>query len=251
MNANETLMEALANSGMYRDYERAYSEATGMPVSLRPVETWQLPLHGKRKENPFCAMMAEKSRSCAACLAMQEKLAQAAKDGPCAMTCAYGLCELAVPVKLGGETIGFLQTGQVMRQKPTAGAFDRALAKAEKLGLEWDTAKARNAFFLTPVASQRKIESVTNLLSIFADHLSMKSNQLAVQQSHAEPPVIVKAKKFRRRSGPRSTNIRLSPSPMCRARSPPSTTSSAPSRNMRARNCLARIIGSSTPGFIP
>ena len=63
MNANATLIDRLANSEMYRDYERAFSETTGMPVTLRPVETWQLPLHGKRKENPFCAMMAEKSRT--------------------------------------------------------------------------------------------------------------------------------------------------------------------------------------------
>ncbi len=196
MNANGTLLETLTNSEMYHNYERAYSEATGMPVSLRPVETWQLPLHGKRKETPFCAMMAEKSRTCAACLQMQEKLAQGAMDGPCALTCAYGLCELAVPVKLGGDTIGFLQTGQVMRQKPTAASFDRAMAKAEELGVDLDTAKAKETFFQTPVASRKKIDSVTNLLTIFADHLSMKSNQIAVQTANAEPPVIVKAKKF-------------------------------------------------------
>lgn len=196
MNANGNFMETLANSEMYRDYERAYSEATGMPVSLRPVETWQLPLHGKRKENPFCAMMAEKSRTCGACLQMQEKLAQGAMDGPCAMMCAYGLCEVAVPVKLGAETIGILQTGQVMRQKPTAAAFDRAMAKAEELGVDLDIVKAKKTFFQTPVVSQKKINSVTSLLSIFADHLSMKSNQIAVQQANAEPPVIAKAKKF-------------------------------------------------------
>ena len=196
MNTNGTLIERLTNSGMYRDYERAFTETTGMPVALRPVETWQLPLHGRRKENPFCALMAEKSRTCAACLQMQEKLAQGAKDGPCAMTCAYGLCELAVPVKLGGQTIGFLQTGQVMRQKPTAAAFDRAVAKAEELGVDLDNAKAKEAFFQTPVASQKKMDSVTSLLTIFADHLSMKGNQIAVQTANSEPPVIAKAKKF-------------------------------------------------------
>ena len=196
MNANGTLMETLANSEMFRTYERAYSEATGMPVSLRPLETWRLPLHGRRKENPFCAMMAEKSRTCAACLQTQEKLARGAMDGPCAITCAYGLCELAVPLKLGGETIGFLQTGQVMRQKPTASTFHRAVAKAVELGIDLDPAKAKDAFFQTPVASQKKMDSVTSLLTLFADHLSMKSNQIAVQTANAEPPVIAKAKKF-------------------------------------------------------
>jgi AraC-like DNA-binding protein len=181
---------------MFQNYERAYTETTGMPVTLRPVETWQLPLHGKRRENPFCAMMAEKSRTCAACLQMQERLAQSATDNPCTMTCAYGLCETAVPVKLGAQTIGFLQTGQVMRQKPTVPSFNRAVAKAEELGVDIDNAKAKEAYFATPVVSQKKLDSASTLLSIFADHLSMKSNQIAVQTANAEPPVITKAKQF-------------------------------------------------------
>src|SRR6266540_1179900 len=196
MNANGQLLETLTHSEIFQNYERAYTEATGMPVALRAVETWQLPLHGKRRENPFCAMMAEKSRTCAACLQMQEKLAQSATNRPCTMTCAYGLCETAVPVKLGAQTIGFLQTGQVMRQKPTGASFDRAVEKAEELGVDIDNAKAKEAYLATPVASQKKLDSVSSLLSIFADHLSMKSNQIAVQTANAEPPVITKAKEF-------------------------------------------------------
>ena len=103
MNANGQLLEALSRSEIFQTYERAYTEATGMPVTLRPVETWQLPLHGKRRENPFCALMAQTSRTCAACLQMQEKLAQSAADGPCTMTCAYGLRETAVPVSRMGH----------------------------------------------------------------------------------------------------------------------------------------------------
>ena len=196
MNANGQLLETLTHSEMFQNYERAYTETTGMPITLRAVETWQLPLHGKRRENPFCALMAERSRTCAACLQTQEQLAQGAKDSPCAMTCAYGLCELAVPVKLGAQTIGLLQTGQVMRQKPTTASFDRAVAKAKELGVELDHAKAKEAYFATPVVSQKKLDSVSSLLSIFADHLSMKSNQIAVQAATAEPPVITKAKQY-------------------------------------------------------
>ncbi len=196
MNANGHLLETLIGSEIFRNYESAYTEATEMPVTLRPVETWQLPLHGKRRENPFCAIMAEKSRTCAACLQMQERLAQSAMEDPCTMTCAYGLCETAVPVKLGAETIGFLQTGQVMRQKPTAARFRRTVARAQELGVDIDNAKAREAYFATPVVSQKKLDSVSRLLAIFADHLSMKSNQIAVQTANAEPQVIAKAKQF-------------------------------------------------------
>jgi AraC-like DNA-binding protein len=196
MNANGQLLETLADSEMFKTYERAYSEATNLAISMRPVETWQLPFRGKRKENGWCALMAGQSGTCAACLQTQEKLAQSAADGPATVTCAYGLCETAVPVKLGTQTIGFLQTGQVMRQKPTGASFARAVARAEELGVDIDNAKAKEAYFATPVASQKKLDSVTGLLSIFADHLSMKSNQIAVQTAHAEPPVIAKAKQF-------------------------------------------------------
>jgi AraC-like DNA-binding protein/ligand-binding sensor protein len=196
MNANGQLVDSLTHSEMFQSYERAFVETTGMPLTLRPLETWQLPLHGRRKENPFCAMMAEKSRTCAACLQMQEKLAQSATDGPITMTCAYGLCETAVPVKLGADTIGYLQTGQVMRQKPTAASFQRAVKEARALGVDIDNSPAREAYFKTPIVAQKKLESATSLLGIFADHLSMKSNQLAVQSANAEPPVITKAKQF-------------------------------------------------------
>lgn len=196
MTANETLIKRLANSQLYQDYERAFTDATGLPVSLRPIETWQLPLHGRRGENPFCAIMANQSRTCAACLQMQEALGQAAMRDPATITCDYGLCETAVPVKLGEETIGFLQTGQVMRHKPTNACFNRAAKNAEKLGVDLNEESARQAFLKTPVLSQKRSDSMTSLLAIFADHLSMKGNQLVVQQANLEPPVITKAKKF-------------------------------------------------------
>lgn len=196
MNENTQLLETLSRSELFQNYQQAYTEMTGLPVTLRPVETWQVPLHGKRQENPFCAMMAAKSRTCAACLLVQEELAKAAEEGPATVTCAYGLCETAVPVKLGQKTIGLLQTGQVMRQKPTAAGYERTVCKAKELGTDIDTPEARDAFLATPAVSQKKLDSAATLLGVFAEHLSMKSNQIAMQEANSEPPIITKAKQF-------------------------------------------------------
>ncbi len=196
MNANANLIKTLASSPIYQDYEAAYTEATGLPVTLRPVECWQIPLHGQRKENPFCALIASKSRACAACLQMQEKLSQEASQKPATVVCSYGLCETAVPVRLGHETIGFLQTGQVMRQKPTNAQFSRVSKQIEEQSLGLDQEKAREAYFQTPVVSEKKLDADAHLLSVFAEHLSMKANQIALQQANAEPPVITKAKQY-------------------------------------------------------
>lgn len=196
LNANAKLIKALAGSELFRSYERAYSEMTGLPLTLRAVETWQLPFHGKATENAFCAVTAEKSRSCAACLRLQGQLTLAAMTHPATRTCVYGLCETAVPVKLGLTTIGFLQTGQVLRQKPSAVSFQRAVRQAEKFGVDFDNQLTELAYFKIPVLAQRKLNSLADLLVVFAEHLSLKGNQLVVQTANAEPPIIIKAKEF-------------------------------------------------------
>jgi ligand-binding sensor protein len=107
------LIEALTGSKIYQDYERAFSEATGLPVALRSVESWRLPHHGKRFENPFCAMLAQKSRACASCLQCQQELSETAKTEAKTIVCQAGLCDTAVPVRMGDQLIGVLTTGQV------------------------------------------------------------------------------------------------------------------------------------------
>lgn len=190
------LVETLCKSKIYQDYERAFSEATGLVVSLRPVESWQLPHHGKRHENPFCGMMAQKSRACAACLQVLEKLSQRAAQGPETLTCPVGMCDTAVPIRLGDRLIGFLQTGQVFRKKPTEAQFERTAKLVAEWGVEASRERLKKAYFATPVISHAHHESVVRLLSIFAQHLSMLSNQVVVQQGNTEPPVITRAKEF-------------------------------------------------------
>jgi AraC-like DNA-binding protein/ligand-binding sensor protein len=196
MNPDDNLIETLVNSQMYQDYERAYSETTGMPVTLRSPVTWQLALHGKRKENPFCALVASKSRACAACLQMQEKLCQKAALTSATMNCSYGLCETAVPVRMGNETIAFLQTGQVMVRKPSAKQVERMARQLQAHGLDTNPEALKKAYFETPIVSQKKLDSMTHLLSVFADHLAMMGNQIALQKVNAEPPTISKAKQY-------------------------------------------------------
>lgn len=196
MNDHENLLQSLTESRIYQDYERAFTEATGLPVALRPVESWQLPHHGRRNENPFCAMMGTKSRACAACLQVQQQLAESANQEPCTVTCELGLCDTAVPVRLGDKLIGFLQTGQIFQKKPTDAQFDRAAKKVAEWGVQLDQNQLKEAFFSTRVLSPKQYDSMVKLLAIFAQHISMVSNQIALQQENAEPPVITKAKTF-------------------------------------------------------
>jgi AraC-like DNA-binding protein/ligand-binding sensor protein len=195
-NGNKSLVEALCTSKIFQEYERAFTEATGLPVALRQVESWQLPHHGKGNEGPFCALMSEKSRACAACLQVQEKLSQTATHEPCTVTCSLGLSDTAVPVRLGDRLIAFLQTGQVFRKKPTEAQFDRTNRLLAEWGVQVDAQKLKDAYFATRVVPNKQHDSIVKLLTIFAQHLSMLSNQVIVQHENSEPPVITRAKDF-------------------------------------------------------
>jgi AraC-like DNA-binding protein/ligand-binding sensor protein len=190
------LVQLLAHSRIYQEYERAFSETTGLPVSLRPVESWQLPHHGKRHENPFCAMMAGKSPACAACLRLQQRLSESAQNEPQTLTCELGLSDTAVPIRLGERLIGFLQTGQVFRKKPTEAQFNRAARLMTAWGLQIETNRLKEAYFGTKVLSPKKHEGVVKLLAIFAQHVAMISNQISMQHESAEPPAVARARQF-------------------------------------------------------
>ncbi len=57
MNPNgKNIVEALTNSKLFLDYHRAYGDMTGLPLALRPLESWQLPYHGRQNENAYCAI---------------------------------------------------------------------------------------------------------------------------------------------------------------------------------------------------
>jgi AraC-like DNA-binding protein len=145
-------------------------------------------------------MMAQRSRSCSACLQTQQRLTNLAQQEAQSVTCAHGLCDTAVPVRMGDRAIGFLQTGQVFRKKPTAAQFDRTAKLAAEWGVPTNREELKEAYFKTPVLTAKEHSSVVKLLAIFAQHLSMISNQIVLQQQNAELPVVTRAKEFIRQN---------------------------------------------------
>jgi AraC-like DNA-binding protein/ligand-binding sensor protein len=196
MNSNKNLIGELADSSLFHDYEKAFSTATGMPVALRPLETFDLPFHGKKMENSFCALVSKKSRSCAGCLTVQQKLRENAAGTISTIKCGYGLTEAAVPLRLGADLIGYLQTGQVLTETPTALKIEKVMERAKSMGIDTPVQELRAAYLGTTRIDQNKLNSTLQLLSIFADFLSLKSNEIVVKNAHAEHPVVTKAKSF-------------------------------------------------------
>jgi AraC-like DNA-binding protein/ligand-binding sensor protein len=196
MNSKDNVLETLTQSQLYREYERAFGDATGLPLTLRSPDAWQVSQKDNPHRNPFCALMASHSRTCAACLQVQQELSEKATDCVATTTCFAGLTDSAVPIKLGAQVIGYLQTGQVALRQPTKNGFQKIKAKLDELNIPGDRAEYEKSWLESPCVARKQYEGALQLLNAFAEQLGNASNQLAIRQANAEPPAISRAKAF-------------------------------------------------------
>lgn len=193
--SNKELIDALRRSELFRNYETVFGKATGLPLALRPLEYWQLEHRGKKNENAFCALLAERQETLAVCLQAHEEIVRHTGMRPHTVTCPFGLTETAVPVKLGHDTIGFLRVGQVLRRAPSRSDTKKVSDTITQLGVPF-TRKLRQTWEKNPLISPDKYDGIVRLLTFFADQLSALCNQLVIEKKNAEPLMVTKARKY-------------------------------------------------------
>ena len=187
-------MEQLKRSQIYRDYEYAFRETTGLPLRLRAVEAFDLTHRGDPKESPFCALMAQGNQSCSACLRVQKRVEEDARLESKTLQCFAGMYETAVPVRVGEKLIAFLQTGQVLLHEPDAAHFAKTARAAHNFETTMDLKRLEEAYFQSRVLTTRQYAAIVQLLEIFAQHLASLSNQFVLREVNAEAPAIKRAR---------------------------------------------------------
>jgi len=193
--ANKQLIDALLRSRLFRDYESVFTKATGLPLTLRPLEYWQLAHHGKKNENAFCAMLAEHPATLGVCLQAHENMIRHTGVLPHTVTCPFGLTETAVPVKLGGKTIGYLRIGQVLRRSPNRADTEKVKRTLAEHGFRF-THEVRKAWEHNPLIPPDKYGATVRLLTFFAEQLSALTNQIMLEKENAEPLMVRKAREY-------------------------------------------------------
>ena len=205
-NANRQLIDTLLRSRLFRDYESVFTKATGLPLTLRPLEHWQLAHHGKKHENPFCALLAEQPATLAVCLQAHEQMIRHTKVLPHTVTCPFGLTETAVPVKLGDNVIGYLRIGQVLRHTPVKSDTTKVARTLSEHGVRF-TNKIRDAWEKNPLMPPDKYNAIIRLLTFFAEQLSALINQIMLEKQNAEPLIVQKAREYIRKNRAESLSL--------------------------------------------
>ena len=191
---DDNVMSHLQRSVIFRDYQQAFEATIGLPLALRSAGSFQFPLHGSKRANPFCTLMAGTNRTCAACLQLQQSVEQEATFGARTMKCYAGLSESAVPIRVGDKILGYLQTGQLLLQEPTSASFRSLRKELAGRGVAGEFPQLKTAYFRTRVMTRLQYDSVLKFLGIFAQHLAALSNQVMVRGIVLDDPVIARAR---------------------------------------------------------
>lgn len=195
MNNNTSLVEALRRSKIYREYEQAFNDATGLSVMFHPADSAQSQPDGKRGWSPPCAMMTSEG----ACGVWSSRRRLSSGNGalhPVSAACPVGLCDTAVPVRMGDQLIGFLQTGKMRCGTPRHTAFQRLNSSANGSESSVDSGDVRGEYLGARILGERQRRAIIKLLTLFSQHLSLVSNQILVQRANTEPPVISRARDY-------------------------------------------------------
>jgi AraC-like DNA-binding protein len=188
------LPELLSQSQILRDYERAFSAATGLPLAFTEAGRKRPGMRTSPGANAFCRQMAETEPGCRMCVDMQVRLTGESGGATRSAQCVAGLVDSVVPVRVGEKVLGYLQTGQIALRNLQHDDFRRVLHWLHESSAETDWQALEAAYFRTPVLTRERYDAVLRLLEVFAQHLSLAAEQIATQQAHDEPPLVSRAR---------------------------------------------------------
>jgi len=182
---------------IYRDYEWAFAKTTKLSLVIYPIDMCrEVDRIRSHYENPVCAILAEASETCAECLEVRQKLAGADISDTQTMTCFAGLTYTSVPLKFYGRVIGVLQTGQVFVGTPGARQFKKIVTQLTSSGMKLNLPRLEDAYFRSRSVSSDQYRAMVRLLEIFAEHLSLVVNQIALNENSGDSRIVRLAKDY-------------------------------------------------------
>src|SRR5207237_247467 len=194
--SDQEVMRHLSRSQIFKDYERAFSEAMGLPLNIRGHDSWSPAHHGKEDRDSLASILARFKKARAPCLRAQTDAAREPDSTKRTVTWFAGLSESAVPVYVGDHILGFLETGEVMLKNPTKKHFSSITRQLRAWGYKADWKRLERGYFRSCVLPPDRYQAMLRLLSIFAQHLSILSNQLVARQEKEEPANMARARQF-------------------------------------------------------
>ncbi|MEC5128448.1 helix-turn-helix domain-containing protein [Verrucomicrobiales bacterium BCK34] len=190
------IFRKLSNAALFAIYRKAFIDATGMGLRLVPFDEVSA-LSASEFRNPFCSKLHLSKSACRLCDKSCQNLYRSAETEAKTISCFANLRETAIPIRAGGQTVALLVTGQVSTTLPSEVGFESIGSDLKKSGAtDSEIADLKKAWMETRSLPVEQYEGIITLLAAFAIQLSEHLNRLLVEESHAEPDVVIKAKQY-------------------------------------------------------
>ena len=186
----------VSRSPLFLRYQSAFGEATGIALHLASADGRLLDDDGMRHRNAFCMQLHAHHTACVECCRMRRKMAAFGGCNVSHFTCFAGFCESCVPIRIGTMTMGLLVAGEVTTHPPSQAKFDGIMTRLYEDGHSFDKARLRRAYFSVHPITRGQYEAFINLLEIFAAHLSLVANRIALHESDSADPAIRRAREY-------------------------------------------------------
>ena len=197
--ADERIFTKLNESPFFQTYRKAFSAATGMKLSLVPADDdvkIRREAEAGAHQSDFCRKLNAGEGGCEQCRHAQRVLKRESSAKPITRTCFAGMRESLIPIRSGERAFAYLSTGEVFTTAPgevpvaLEECFDElSLSTKERESLETSWRSER-------VMSKEQYEGTITLLAAFALQVSDLLNRLLIEESNAEPEVVMKAKRY-------------------------------------------------------
>src|SRR5207237_8472976 len=80
--SDQEVLRHLSRSQIFKDYERAFSKAMGLPLNIRGRDSWSPSHHGKEDHDSFASILARFNKARSACLKSQTDASREPESPP-------------------------------------------------------------------------------------------------------------------------------------------------------------------------
>lgn len=141
----------------------------------------------------FCARIRRADGGCRYCVSFRQKLRERAAVAPAAAACDAGLCELLVPVSVGGVVAGHFLVAGLREGVSGAAADNRARHLLGRRGLELRAEEVTRFRELAPAFDAARREALARLLQAGAERIGRAINAHLATSPEGVPELVERA----------------------------------------------------------
>lgn len=148
-----------------------FRSATGMTVEFVSALGQRV---GDQEISPLCALLRKSTGGCRLCSATIQQVLERATDATIQGQCDVGMCESAIPMRAGGQTLGYLLIGGYFTKPPDQVEQNRIRHVMERLGTRVDQDTIRQACSNVPLVDESRQAALIRILEFATRHLALE-----------------------------------------------------------------------------